>query len=761
MFVRSFGRTASQLACASRIRPASQKTTTTLAGYPSMKNSRYTPRTACVSCAVAFVLSNGPGVAAAQETNPQTEGKTLPKIEVEATESVTIEGAYTAGPTATATGLTLSFRDTPQSISVVTRERMDDQAMTTIGDALRNTTGVSLKPVDRGRNNLSVRGFEVNNFQLDGVPVATGNIGLETTHTVIYERVEVVRGATGLLSGAGDPSAAVNLVRKHAEADSFTGTLSAEVGSWNQRTGTVDLTAPLNQSGSVRARFVASASERDAFIDLENTQYTVFYGVIDADLAENTRLTVGASDQRDKRNGVLWAGLPYWYADGSRTDWSRSKTSATRWNQWDTQDQSVFATLEHRLENRWSVRADANYHRQDENSMLLWMWGDPDRTTGEGMEALPYHYISAPKQTHLDVVASGPFSLFGREHELAAGIMHSRLENGWSNRDPISALAPVGDFNTWDGSYPEPEMGDRYVGSQGTTKQSGAYLATRLQLTDTFKLIGGGRLSRWNREEEAGAWTPAAYEIDHSSVFTPYAGLVYDLGKQISAYASYTDSFKPQTNREQNGSYLDPLTGKSFEVGLKGDLLDGRLNASAAIFRVDQDNFAVASGIPVEGTNEPAFLAAQGVISKGYEIEVFGELAPDWDVTLGWTHYSAQDAHDLDVAVDHPRRELKLFTKYTLRGVLHTLSFGGGLTWENEKPATATNPATGLLERVGQPAYALIDLMTKYELKEQLSLQLNLNNVLDKKYRSGSYWWGAPYTYGEPRRVLLTMDYEF
>lgn len=73
----------------------------------------------------------------------------------------------------------------------------------------RYTTGLSLKPVDRGRNNLSVRGFDVNNFQFDGVPMATGNIGLETLNTAMFDRIEVVRGATGLLSGAGDPSAAV------------------------------------------------------------------------------------------------------------------------------------------------------------------------------------------------------------------------------------------------------------------------------------------------------------------------------------------------------------------------------------------------------------------------------------------------------------------------------------------------------------------------------------------------------------------------
>lgn len=238
--------------------------------------------------------------------------------------------SYTTGEMGTATGLKLSVRDTPQSVSVVTRERIEDQAMMTVADALRSTIGISVKPVDRGRNQLSARGFDITNFQFDGIPMATGNIGIETANTVIYDRLEVVRGATGLMGGAGDPSAAVNLVRKHADSKVFTGSVSGQLGSWQQRTGTVDLSTPLNQDGSIRARFIANVSKQNAFIDLENTDGSVFYGVVDADLGKNTRLSVGLSDQRDQRNGVLWAGLPYWYTDGTRTNYDRAKTTATR-----------------------------------------------------------------------------------------------------------------------------------------------------------------------------------------------------------------------------------------------------------------------------------------------------------------------------------------------------------------------------------------------------------------------------------------------
>ncbi len=712
-----------------------------------------------IACVLVSSMLGKSGVAAEQEE--QTLGKiavedTLP---LEATEG---SNSYTTGAAATATGLALSLRETPQSVTVITRERMDDQAMTTVSDALRNTIGVSVKPVDRGRNNLSVRGFDVNNFQIDGVPTVTGNIGLETLNNSIYDRIEVVRGATGLLSGAGDPSAAVNLVRKHADSDKFKTAFTAEVGSWDQRTGTVDLSTPLSSSGAVRARVIASYSSQDAFVDLENTKNTVFYGIIDADLSESTRLSVGAHYQKDKRRGVLWAGLPYWYSDGTRTDFARSTTSATSWNRWDTTVKSAFASLEHEFSNGWQVRGDVAHYRQEEDSMLLWLWGDPDPATGGGMDSWPYHYFADPKQTYADVVLTGPFSLFGREHEVTVGVIRSKQSDGWMNADPTSAIAPVGDFNTWDGSAPEPSMTPLYVGSHGTTTQSAAYVAVKLQATDRFKFIAGGRVSDWEREEEEGAWTSEAYSFDHSGIFTPYAGLVFDLTEQVSAYASYTDSFKPQTSQDRNGNYLDPLVGNSYEVGLKSELVEGRVNASAAFFRTEQDNYAIPDvGFFVPGTANPASRTAEGVKVQGYELEVTGELTEQWSLSLGWTKFSAKDAEDVDVAVDHSRKQLKFFSKYKMQGAWEGLAFGGGVNWEGDRPASAFNPATGDEERVGQPAYSVIDLMTGYDFSEALSLQLNVSNAFDKKYRSGSYWWGAPYTYGEPRKVLLTMDYYF
>lgn len=733
---------------------------------PRRRNARTAtlcPATHPLSTLAAVLALTLPQVAAAQTPTPEkaadakADAPVLPTVRVVANRLD--DKSYTADATQSATGLMLSPRETPQSLTVITQERLKDQAMSSVSDALQSTPGVSFKATDRGRNSLSVRGFDIDAFQYDGVPVATGNVGGETGSTVIYERVEVVRGSTGLLSGAGNPSASINLVRKRANSKAFTGSVEATLGSWQHRGLTLDASTPLNQDGSIRARVVANTEQQDAFIDLENTKRTVLYGVIDADLTPRTRLSVGASEQRDKRNGVYWGGLTYWYADGSRAAWDRSKTTATRWNQWDTRQQTVFGTLSHQFDNLWRVSLDLTHYKQHEESLLLWVTGTPDRTTGLGLSAEPYHYQAEPTQNQVSLTASGPFRLWGREHELSVGVTASRATGGWDTASPIGTAAPVGNFNNWDGSYAQQPMTALFVGSRDTTTQSGAYAATRLQLTDPLKLILGARVSNWKQHNEVGAWTAEAFTIEHKNEITPYAGLVFDVTRELSLYASYTSIFKPQNERDRTGRYLDPLLGKSYEGGIKGEFLAGKLNASAAVFRIDQDNFAVDDpGYNVPGTNTPARRASKGVRSQGYELEISGELVPGVSLGGGWTQFSVRDAQGVDVALDHPRKLLKLFGKVAFNGRLQGLSVGAGVDWESAQMSTATNPVTQLSERVGQPAYAVASLMAKYDLSKQAFVQLNIDNLSDKKYYSSS-WSG--YTYGKPRGATLTAGYQF
>lgn len=667
-----------------------------------------------------------------------------------------------------ATGLDLSPRETPQSISVITREQMEDQAAANIADMLAYTTGISVKAVDRGRNMLAARGFEITNFQIDGAPFVTGNIGLEENSTAIYERIEVIRGANGLLQGAGEPSATINLVRKHAVSRDLALDVSLEAGSWGRMAVTGDISTPLTSNGDVRGRLVAQYYTQDSFIDLEKTEGYLVYGVIDADLGPDTRVSLGASYQRDDRDGILWGQLPYWYSDGTRTNWPRSKTTGARWNRWDTVEKTAFLTIEQRLGSDWSLRGDVSYHEQDEESKLLWTSGYPDRVTGAGLDASAYWYKSNPRQWHASASLKGGFDLFGQRHELVLGGTYRHLTGGWTNRDPEpGTVAPIDDFNLWDGAtYPEPQWGERYrMSGFGTTEQYAFYGVTRLQLLDRLKLIAGGRVSWWERNEEEALYTEVPYTIRHSGRFTPYAGLILDLTRNISAYASYTSIFNPQDYRDRNGDYLPPLIGNNYEAGLKGEWMGGRLRASAAVFRIEQDNFPVVDEghfLPGDPT-APAYLPVQGTVSEGYEAEIAGEVLKGWDLSLGWSAFRANDAEGAPVQAHHPRKVLRMATRYDFSGVLDGLSLGGSLRWESRPPKTADNPATkDVVEEiaVGQPAYVLANAMVRYALDEHVSLQLNVNNLFDKHYFNNNFWFDG-FVYGEPRNVRATLRFTF
>jgi len=208
----------------------------------------------------------------------------------------------------------------------------------------------------------------------------------------------------------------------------------------------------------------------------------------------------------------MWAQLPYWSSNSVKASWSRSKTTGAKWNQWDTVEQAAFVAVEHDLSDRWMLRGDVAYHRQEEDSKLIWLWGAPDAVTGEGKSVWPYWYLSKPEQWNLNFQVKGGYDLLGREHELVVGGMYNTIDTGCSNRDPDPAtVADVVNVFDWDGSYPEPAWGVRYrMSGIGATEQKAIYGVTRPQLLDRLKVILGGRLSSWKRDEEAAMYTARA-----------------------------------------------------------------------------------------------------------------------------------------------------------------------------------------------------------------------------------------------------------
>ncbi len=695
------------------------------------------------------------------DTSTSQDSKTavsLPKMGVSAEWYGASEhtGEYQVKQMNTATRLGLSAKETPQSVSVITRQIIDDFELQTITDVVKLAPGITAKENDSSRFNYSARGFDINNLQIDGVPTTweSGYSAGETmTDTVLYDRVEIVRGATGLITGAGEPSAAINLVRKRADSREFIGQATVSAGSWDAYQGTVDVSTPLNDAGTVRGRLVGSYREADSYVDLLGDERQVFLGTLAADLTERTLLNVGVSYQDHNPTSSTWGGLPVWFSDGSRTDWNRSKTTAADWTRWGSEVTNYYANLEHTFDSGAMIYAAFSKSVNEGDLRLLYLSGSPDPSTGLGMNSSPSWYDNEREQDNIDIYGNIPFSLFGQEHEITLGLMHSEQDFIAKRRHALNTPA-VGNFFEWDGNYPEPNWGAKRTYVTRDTKQTGLYAVTRLTLAEPLKLILGSRVTDW--EVEGMNWDGSFYKFEHDDEVTPYAGLIYDLNDTYSAYASYTEIFQPQNLQDKNGDFLEPIDGDSYETGLKAAYLGGRLNTSLSVFRIEQDNLGqIDPNNLVPGSTNQAYEPAEGATSKGFEITINGAVTDNWNVLLGWSQFRAEDANGEAVNTEHPRRTATLYTTYRL----NDLTVGGGVNWESSNYTIANNPQ-GNPEKLKQDSFAIVNLMARYRLSPQLQAQLNVNNVFDEEYYSQIGFY-SQLAYGAPRNVTASLRYDF
>jgi len=666
---------------------------------------------------------------------------------------------YNVPVTRAATKMALTARDTPQSVSVITKQRMQDQKLETLNDVLVNTTGISEFNSGANRSNFYSRGFMIDNYQIDGVPTlidSQWNIGDTLSDTAIYDRVEVVRGATGLMTGAGSPAASINMLRKHADSKEFVGNLSASYGSWDTQRYVADLSAPLTESGNVRGRVVAGYQDGDSWLDHYHTQKKFLYGVVDADLTDSTTLSVGYDYEETHISGATWGGLPTFYRDGSKTHYDRSTNLEPDWSYNDSDSKKVFASLKHNFDNGWEFNLSGTHTEAKMDSKMLYIDGYFDKTTGIGIG--PYagydllggsgYNTAKRKENAVDAYVSGPYELFGKQHELMAGVTYIRQNDRYYSASTNFTSADVGDFNNW-GNYPEPDWDDQDLSQDNTIHQKSAYIATRLTLADPLHLILGARYTKYNAD--------TLTQTMEKNNITPYAGLVYDINDTYSAYASYTSIFKPQTYRDINGAYLTPVTGKSYETGIKGDWMNSRFTASLAVFRIEQDHLGATDYALVSGSNDYAYYEQNGTVSKGIEFEVNGAVTDNLQMTFGATRYVATDGTGATLNPTQPRTSLKMFGSYRLP-MLQDLTVGGGVNWQTHTWDNVAGPDGAGTLYAEQGSYALVDLFARYHVTKQLSIQANVNNLFDKSYNIDV---GRNLVYGEPRNLSISANYRF
>ncbi|MDN3224427.1 TonB-dependent siderophore receptor [Pseudomonas nunensis] len=719
------------------------------------------------------------------ETDPDKDPATS-ALELAST-SVTAEGlgtttenteSYTTGAMSTATRLNLSIKETPQSVSVVTRQQMDDFKLGTLSEAMSQTTGVVVQHNDSDRVSYSSRGYEINNFQIDGMLNTFGRMKSDSD-TIIYDRIEVVRGATGLTTGAGDPSATINMVRKRPTAQ-WQAQTGVSGGSYDDYYSYVDVGGPLAFDGRLRGRSVLAYRDSQSFRDHYQMQREVGYGVLEADLTDDTLMAVGYDYQDKQVQGTSWGTVPYWNSSGGKANLGRSTHMATSWSSWPLKDKTAFANLDQQLGGGWHLKAAYTHRDSDTDGKVYYGGGGFPNDDRSGMSAYSSHMLGTQKMDTYDINVAGPYALFGREHELMFG--YGEAERSSESPHTVGGGVPAGYGNIPDWKYMGgiakfPDTVTSLTGASDSTRQKAGYLATRLSLTDRFHAVLGSRYGSWKTSNKNYSYDKnlqlTGVEItaqQQSDIWTPYAGLLYDLTPEYTVYVSYTDIFKPQDNRDANRKYLEPVVGSNYELGLKGSLLEERLNVATALFWSKQDNVAeLDDSVPQDPLTGEQFYKSGGKGQKvqGFEVEVSGEVMTDWNMTAGYTYTHAANGDKQRANTNEPLNMLRLSTAYRLPGDWHALTVGGAVNWQSDIWGNSNRPidrdAQGDLitenAKIRQGAYTVVKLMSRYEFDKHLSASLNVDNLFDKKYYDNVGFYNGVF-WGDPRTVTLSLDWK-
>ncbi|MDG3714483.1 Fe(3+)-pyochelin receptor FptA [Pseudomonas aeruginosa] len=712
--------------------------TKVIKGRQGIARNRHTP------LCLGLLLALSPLAAAVADARKDGETE-LPDMVIsgESTSATQPPGVTTLGK------VPLKPRELPQSASVIDHERLEQQNLFSLDEAMQQATGVTVQPFQLLTTAYYVRGFKVDSFELDGVPALLGNTASSPQDMAIYERVEILRGSNGLLHGTGNPAATVNLVRKRPQRE-FAASTTLSAGRWDRYRAEVDVGGPLSASGNVRGRAVAAYEDRDYFYDVADQGTRLLYGVTEFDLSPDTLLTVGAQYQHiDSITNM--AGVPM-AKDGSNLGLSRDTYLDVDWDRfkWDTY--RAFGSLEQQLGGGWKGKVSAEYQEADSRLRYAGFFGAIDPQTGDGGQLMGAAYKFKSIQRSLDANLNGPVRLFGLTHELLGGVTYAQ---GETRQDTAPFLnlpnTPVNVYR-WDPhGVPRPQIGQYTSPGTTTTTQKGLYALGRIKLAEPLTLVVGGRESWWDQDTPATRFKPGRR-------FTPYGGLIWDFARDWSWYVSYAEVYQPQADRQTwNSEPLSPVEGKTYETGIKGELADGRLNLSLAAFRIDLENNPQEDPDHPGPPNNPFYISGGKVRSQGFELEGTGYLTPYWSLSAGYTYTSTEYLKDSQndsgtrYSTFTPRHLLRLWSNYDLPWQDRRWSVGGGLQAQSDYSVDYR----GVSMRQG--GYALVNMRLGYKIDEHWTAAVNVNNLFDRTYYqslSNPNWNNR---YGEPRSFNVSL----
>jgi TonB-dependent siderophore receptor len=673
--------------------------------------------------------------------------------------------------------LPLTIRETPQSISVITREALDDRQVFNLQQALELSAGVTQfsgtgpfagQPAF-GFNQTTIRGMAIDDqydFRDDGF-VSGSYFALPDL--AIYDHLEVVKGANSVLYGRGSVGGLINRVRKKPLAASRT-EMEVSAGSFDTYRADFDVTGPMFESKTVRGRLVAAYEDSGSFVRGVGTERVVLAPSVEVDVTASTRLLLQALHQAE--DIIPNTGVPLRKTDPNNPqsnyralDISRRKYLGTPTGdpyQW-TID-SLTAQLEQDLGDRWLASLRLSQSNLDTpNHADAYVYSFNEGVT-EGSTRGDTLVQSSDFEIDRDIFSAelqlnGRIDLRGREVKLGFGADFN--ENQYSRRGMYSDYVPA---NVYDDSFPDPGPPLNPGGtSSGKPKSEGVYAQAQVPLTDRLKALLGVRYDKVHLNtvpyHTTGEPGPDALKENVDDV-TGRVGLTFDLNQNITLYTVYAQSFSPELfATDINGELLEPETGEVFEVGTKTEWFDRRLGLTTAIYRIDRDNVPVSVPRNPAEPNGPTYSIPSGLQrSEGFEIEANGRPMKGWDISLAFNTVDSEFKDKRDPFYGHQPGgaadwQVGLYSAYEIQtGPAKGLGFGGTYYEIADRGVSAFQLGT-------IPGYKRIDAHAFYKGFRNVEINLLIRNVTDEKYIEGADRPGAIAFFGSPTAALLSVKY--
>lgn len=657
-------------------------------------------------------------------------------------------GDYSSFAATVGTKIPASLREIPQSVSIITNQQVKDRNVDTFDQLARKTPGLRVLSNDDGRSSVYARGYEYSEYNIDGLPAQMQSINGTLPNLFAFDRVEVMRGPSGLFDSSGEMGGIVNLVRKRP-TKAFQGHAAAGFGTHKQYKAEADVSGSLNADGSVRGRVMAQtvgASPRPAE---KNNHHETFYAAADWDINPDTVL--GAGYLYQQRHLAPYNGLPA-DANNKLPSLPQHVFVGADWNRFKMNSHDVFADLKHYFGNGGYGKVGMRYSDRKADSNYTFA-GSKLNNAGKANVAGLGTDIKQ-KAFAVDASYSRPFALGNTANEFVIGADYNRFrstnEKG-SSSNVVSNIA-LGDFHSV--SYVDLIQNAR-AGTSGykhtldteNLDKFSVYGKSVFHPADGLSLIGGGRLGHYKIEAGEGDELHKASKTK----FTGYAGAVYDLNDNNSLYLSLSQLYTPQTNLDADGKLLKPRQGNQFEVGYKGSHMDDRLNTRVSFYRMKDKNAAA----PLNPKDRNTRYAALGErVMEGVETEISGAVTPKWQIHAGYSYLHSQiktaaNSRDDGIFLLMPKHSANLWTTYQ---VTPELTIGGGV-----------NAMSGITSSAGMHAggYATFDAMAAYRFTPKLKLQINADNIFNRHYyaRVGSAnTFNIP---GSERSLTANLRYSF